>query len=543
LSFGQEEGNLFFAMELVRGNSLHGEQKAGRVFGWPDVLEIALQTALGLRHAHERGITHRDLKPGNLLLDECGLVKITDFGIAKIFGGSHITGDGNVVGTIDFMSPEQALGRPVSARSDLYGLGAVTYMLLARRPPFVSTSIEEAVRNLTAGTPLPIASFVADIPREFAQLIHQLLDRDPQRRGGTALAVSHRLREMRDRLAEAAQADTHVMPVDSSAAEDYVVQRAPAPTPSPAARASVAPISVTRADSTTPTREIAVPVAPDEAPVEPAAPARVSLGERQPEPDAAAALPNRADFFNVVTDQVRKRIEGTAEPEAAPPGRSLTTWSLVAGFAAVLLLAAAGVWYATRPPSAEKLLSVIDASSRRPNHVLEEIDQFLLQYPDHPRVPHVRDLRTIGAAHRIFNTLSARARVSGLSSLSLREQELLAIEDLGRTDLFAAHEKLVAWIAIHSGPTARDAGDELSLAANGMLLQLREDVERQQFEARQSISDAVDRAKELVETDAVAARQVLESIIKTYGEFYWAGDLVDQARDHLDDFNARDDGS
>ena len=123
LSHGQEDAMLFFAMELVEGNSLFHIQKKGHHFDWREILKIAHDVSLGLRHAHDRGIIHRDLKPGNLLMaksgnGEPGLVKITDFGIAKQFGTSLNTGE-NVLGTMDFMSPEQAKGEPVTIKSDI----------------------------------------------------------------------------------------------------------------------------------------------------------------------------------------------------------------------------------------------------------------------------------------------------------------------------------------------------------------------------------------------------------------------------------------
>jgi eukaryotic-like serine/threonine-protein kinase len=128
LGYGENDGALYFAMELVEGKSLFHLQREIRTFDWRDVLVICRDVASGLRHAHDRGIIHRDLKPGNLIKSADGVIKITDFGIAKEFGVSHDTRD-NVVGTIDYMSPEQALGRPVTARSDLYSLGVVLYSI------------------------------------------------------------------------------------------------------------------------------------------------------------------------------------------------------------------------------------------------------------------------------------------------------------------------------------------------------------------------------------------------------------------------------
>ena len=175
LSFGQEAGNLYFAMELVKGKSLYDMQRSGYAFTWPECLEIAVNVCKGLKHAHDRGIIHRDLKPGNLLMTEEGLVKITDFGIAKSYGGSHHTGT-NILGTMDFMAPEQAKGEPVTARSDIYSLGTVLFTLMSGKPPFSANSMEESFRNLTR-VPVPkISTKVANVPPAVESLLAAMLE-------------------------------------------------------------------------------------------------------------------------------------------------------------------------------------------------------------------------------------------------------------------------------------------------------------------------------------------------------------------------------
>ena len=109
--FGQQGDHLFYAMELVAGSSLETELGRGRVFAWREVLRIGIQLAQALRHAHDRGVVHRDIKPGNLLLTAEGEVKLSDFGIARLFGSRGHTIAGSVLGTAEFMSPEQAEGR------------------------------------------------------------------------------------------------------------------------------------------------------------------------------------------------------------------------------------------------------------------------------------------------------------------------------------------------------------------------------------------------------------------------------------------------
>jgi serine/threonine-protein kinase len=128
--YGEEEGLLYFVMDLVDGPSLEGELRSGRRFSWREVVDIGVQVCAALKHAHDHGVVHRDLKPANLLLAADGTVKLTDFGIAKFFGGTSLTLAGSMVGTPDYMSPEQVEGKPVTPRSDLYSLGCLLYALL-----------------------------------------------------------------------------------------------------------------------------------------------------------------------------------------------------------------------------------------------------------------------------------------------------------------------------------------------------------------------------------------------------------------------------
>src|SRR5207249_7881268 len=114
-----------------------------------EVLDLAIQVCGALKHAHDRGIIHRDLKPSNLMrinrgeesTDAPALIKLTDFGIAHVFAGQHLTRTGAVVGTAEYLSPEQAAGKPATRRSDLYSLGCVLYTLLCGRNPFHGDSV------------------------------------------------------------------------------------------------------------------------------------------------------------------------------------------------------------------------------------------------------------------------------------------------------------------------------------------------------------------------------------------------------------------
>ncbi len=119
--------------------------------------QIAVEVCAALKHAHDHGIIHRDLKPANLLYARDESVKLLDFGIAKLFGNTGIT-TGSVMGTADYMAPEQAEGKPVGPRTDLYSLGCVMYALLAGRPPFSGKSVPEVVHKVRFESPIPIGA-------------------------------------------------------------------------------------------------------------------------------------------------------------------------------------------------------------------------------------------------------------------------------------------------------------------------------------------------------------------------------------------------
>ena len=163
-------------MEYIEGLSLDQLLEEQSRFHWKDVLNVALQVAPALRHVHDHGIIHRDLKPSNLLLNAQGHIKLTDFGIAKVFASNHLTATGGIVGTAEFLSPEQAAGKVVGKRSDLYCLGCVLYKLLTGRTPFTGNSYVELLHKHRYGQFDRPIKFIPDLPLEIDEMICQLLE-------------------------------------------------------------------------------------------------------------------------------------------------------------------------------------------------------------------------------------------------------------------------------------------------------------------------------------------------------------------------------
>lgn len=199
-AFGEQDGALFYVMEMVPGASLQDRIVQGKRFTPYETAKIGVGICNALRMAHDRGIIHRDLKPANVMWDGADVVKLTDFGIAKLFGGSQLTGEGGIIGTVEYMAPEQAAGKPASVRSDLFSLGCVLFAMLSRKTPFVAKTIPEILHNVRYKEAPPISDLVDEVPPALEKLIEKLLSKDPQNRVPTALAVAKRLEEVRDEL-------------------------------------------------------------------------------------------------------------------------------------------------------------------------------------------------------------------------------------------------------------------------------------------------------------------------------------------------------
>ncbi|MBA3482225.1 MAG: serine/threonine protein kinase, partial [Pirellulales bacterium] len=156
LGYGEHDGILFYSMELIDGPSLEQEINNGRRFDWNETLSLSVQLCRALKHAHDHGVVHRDVKPANLLLTADNRVKVADFGIARLFGSTQLTTAGGVLGTADYMSPEQADGRAVTEKCDQYSLGCVMYALLAGRPPFRAKTMPEMLQLQRFAAPEPV---------------------------------------------------------------------------------------------------------------------------------------------------------------------------------------------------------------------------------------------------------------------------------------------------------------------------------------------------------------------------------------------------
>ncbi len=185
----QHDGRWLISMDFIEGESLERRLDREGTFAIDDALRIARDIADGLSAAHAKGVVHRDLKPANILLDAQGVAYIGDFGVARSLASTGMTASGAVVGTPEYLSPEQARGAAVDARSDLYALGLILYEMLAGKPPFSGGTIAEILAQRLVRTPEPVSRLRPDTPAWVARLVDKLLRPQPAHRFRDAKAV------------------------------------------------------------------------------------------------------------------------------------------------------------------------------------------------------------------------------------------------------------------------------------------------------------------------------------------------------------------
>ncbi|MFG1708492.1 serine/threonine-protein kinase [Nonomuraea sp. M3C6] len=196
--YGEQSDLAYLVMELVHGEPLSAILARNGSLGPEVALDVVHQTAKALHAAHSSGIIHRDIKPGNLLVTPEGTIKVTDFGIARALEAAPVTQTGTVLGTAQYVSPEQAQGFQLTPATDLYSLGVVAYECLAGRTPFRGESqVAIALLHLNEAPP-PLG---VDVPAPVRELVMALLGKEPAQRPATALEVADRAYVLRESLA------------------------------------------------------------------------------------------------------------------------------------------------------------------------------------------------------------------------------------------------------------------------------------------------------------------------------------------------------
>gem|GEM_PF-2503796 len=186
LDIGQQAGVQYYVMEYMDGATVEKQLRLRGKFAVPEALKITRSVAEALKYAHAKGFIHRDIKPANIMANAAGDVKLADFGIAKDIEATRLTVTGGIVGTADYMSPEQAEGKRVTRRSDIYSLGVCLYQMLTGRLPFVGKTYLDVIRAHKFTMPEAVRALNPAIPGRVARLVESMMEKDPLRRLSSA---------------------------------------------------------------------------------------------------------------------------------------------------------------------------------------------------------------------------------------------------------------------------------------------------------------------------------------------------------------------
>jgi len=179
---GVSDGEHFIVMEYVRGETLRDKLKRDKQLSFADIIDIMEQLCQGLEKAHQAGIVHRDIKPENIFISEEGRIKILDFGLAKLRGSRKLTKDFSTLGTIKYISPEQARGEETSAQSDIWSTGIILYEMISGEAPFKGDYEQAVIYGILNENPQPLGEQRADAPPELIHIVDHSLQKDPEKR-------------------------------------------------------------------------------------------------------------------------------------------------------------------------------------------------------------------------------------------------------------------------------------------------------------------------------------------------------------------------
>lgn len=543
LAFGEDDGQPYYAMELVRGRTLEQVLRAGRRFSCAETIALALEITRALKSAHDHGVVHRDLKPANLLFPDQPAdgvtVKLADFGIARLFGDAGHTQAGTIIGTAEYMAPEQAAGSPVDHRADLYALGLVMFAMLAGRPPFQGSHVAEVIQRQQTEPAPRVSTFVPNILPELDQLIDRLLAKDPAQRPASALALGRLLSAI----------DTSRVPTDADAGS---AAAAPAPAIDHfAATQAIEADEPLKGPVVIPSAATGRLVAPD-APTEAVGDKRPTSGDGRAhqltEPNSSGITDDRASRNRFTT------LEELHRATRAQAVRAQRREWLVRGLAATVIggLVVAGAALLFRQPTADELHARITAIAADDQADLRDagslIDLFLARHAADPRAEQVRDLdRTLE-----LDALERRVRRRPLGGRPLPpiERDYRAALDREPESPAACAVLLEALVAVHghaSDPGMPAADHDLWLAlARRQLERLQPLVARERAEdtarARATLDEAAALAKaaaaaEPAKRQAIVAKRtaLLKSIVEIYGERPHMAEIVARTKQLLAD--------
>lgn len=525
LGFGEDDGVLFYSMELVDGPSLEDEIARHRRFSWQETLGLGVQICRALKHAHDHGVVHRDIKPANLLLTPEGRVKIADFGIARLFGATQLTTAGGVLGTADYMSPEQADGRPVTDKCDQYSLGSVMYALLAGRPPFRASTMPEMLQLQRFAEAEPVRRYAPETPEQLDRLIQQLLSKDPDHRFPNVLVLARHMEAMQKALARRQQAAGDGTTGGGSSAA--LVGNAPGGT-----SAAQPDETLLFGDAAAHSSSIDLEVAKDvyDAPTM-AAEDQTTPRIDAPPPEDVTPPPTSGRRFTTVAEEAQR---------ASRPDESerLFHWLQLAALVLALLAMVAIGWTLMRPPTADELYEQIElASAEGQLHTLEwRLDAFEASFPDDPRQETVPAFREEIELTRLERQIRGKSRLAGSQSTHPAESLYTAARQLAPYHPHEAASMLRNMLALYGGAAAESDDDSIApwlALAERELAKLDAAAQARGTAAAPILNARLEHAAQLENEDPQTARAIYQAAIELYGQQPWAEPLVARAKERL----------
>lgn len=549
--YGEQDGLLFYSMELVNGPSLEEELNDGRRFNWRETLQIGIQICRALKHAHDHGVVHRDIKPANVMLAAGNKIKIADFGIARLFGGTQLTTAGGVLGTADYMSPEQADGRAVTEKCDQYSLGGVMFALLAGRPPFRAKTMPEMLQLQRFAEPDPVRRYAIDTPDQLDRLISQLLAKEPADRFPNVLVLSRHMEAMEKALSrpvkqESEDGETTVnfaQPASSSSTAEV---------DDDATRALDAPIILPHETSQGPAHPDLYDAPTIAQPTDFGSNAAASslkdatLLEQKPthvddEPD------KKPTHFTTVDEDARRQREQSR-------GNPLVLAAQLGGLLATLGFLGWGAWQLMKPPTADELFSTInqvvetEGVEKISKESARDIESFFARFPEDPRTKELQPLREQLEFQKHDRQALQRTRFANTASRKPIEQIYFEALAVANDDPAGALAKLQALLALYDplekivdfesandfSKQYEERGDpRLLVTARKRIEQLSEKLQKSATSQLPALRERLAVAAKLRQADPAQAKQMYQAIIQLYEGQAWARDAVNQAIEEM----------
>lgn len=535
-----DNGRLFYSMELIEGETLQVRIRRLKKLPWQDVINIGIEICSALKHAHDIGVTHRDLKPANLIFTSDGNVKLVDFGIPKVFGDhGDQTQAGSILGTPDYMAPEQASGQPITPRTDIYSLGSVMYACLVGRAPFKGKNSTEVIDAVRRDRPIPLELVDPELPAELVELVHQMLEKEPDKRPPTALSVMNRLKSMRAGLQHQATISLEDSITDivgtcelSDRSDDTIAGDGGT------SGFDSSPIGINPPlddDSSNRTliassaSEATSPRSPKERTVSGKSAKTVRPGELSPRTESASMSPmdapertpaTRARFSTVPDARDTGRLfDGAVTSKSTSLRHALTVSAMVAALIGFAFLA----YRSTRPATADQLYDAVLSTNS-----LVSMEAFLRRFPDDNRADDVMAMRMQKRIATTMRRLNAQKSI-GLKPLLPAEEGFIAAMSGRFNDPDEAARRLNHWIdAFGADESDNESIAELVELARYEQSRLKSPLPSVAMDERAIV--LIDEIRSAMDTlDDAAAAKKLRGIVETFKGVDWAKPAVQEA--------------